>query len=116
MRLKILFFLCCLSLCFSAIAQPSKKAGSYYGIALRYKAKKKNDKACAMMERSIAKDPTFPDAYSQLGQWYFEMHKFREAAEVFKQASLKCLNGGMRFARPYVKSLVYSGNAEKALQ
>jgi outer membrane protein OmpA-like peptidoglycan-associated protein len=115
MRLKILFFLCCLSLCCSAIAQ-TKKASGYYGISQRYKSKKKNDKACQVMLRSIKKDPTYADAYSQLGQWYFEAHQFSEAAEIFRQASAKCFNGGMRFAKPYAKSLIYSGNAEKALQ
>jgi outer membrane protein OmpA-like peptidoglycan-associated protein/tetratricopeptide (TPR) repeat protein len=114
MRLKIFFSLCCLYLCCNAIAQ-TKKAENYFGVSQRYKSKKKNDRACATMLRAMKKDPTYAEAYSQLGQWYFEMHRFPEAAEIFRQASLKCSNGGMRFAKPYTKCLIYANNAEKAL-
>jgi len=114
MRLKLLLLICCLC-SFTLLPAQSKKAGRYYNAALKYKAAKKTDKACHKMELSINKDPTSPDAYSQLGQWYFEAHKFAQAAEVFKKATSICQNGGMRFSKPYARSLIYSGLPDKAL-
>lgn len=116
MRPKILLlFVCCLCLGYTVAAQSPKKAGRLYGKALHYKAVKKPEKAIKKMSKSINKDPRSPEAYSELGQWYFEAHQFAKAAEVFKNASAKCQNGAMRFAKPYARSLIYSGAADKAL-
>ncbi len=115
MRLKIFLFICCLCPSVIALAQSPKKAGRYYNAAIRDKVAKKSDKACRELERAIEKDPASPDAYSELGQWYFEAHKFAQAAEIFRKASSKCQNGGMRFAQPYARSLIYSGAADRAL-
>ncbi len=108
-----LLILCCLC-CLTAVAQ-SHKAGRNYNSAERYKAAKKPAKAYKKMEKSIRKAPGSPEAYSELGEWYFEAHQFAKAAEVFKNASSKCHNGGTRFAKPYARSLIYSGAPDKAL-
>ncbi len=116
MRLKILSSLYCLFSCIIVTAQVSKKANRSYETALHYRANKKFDAACKKMEQAISKAPSFSDAYSQLGQWYFEAHKFSQAAMVFRNASAKCPNGRVRFAKPLAKSLIYSGFADEALQ
>ncbi len=115
MRLKILLSLYCLFSCIILTAQVSKKASRYYDVALRYRAAKKTDMACKRMEQAIKKYPAFSDAYSQLGQWYFEAHKFQQAATVFRNAASKCPQGRIRFAKPLTKSLIYSGAADEAL-
>ncbi len=114
MRKNILISFCYILLCLSATAQ-SRKAGRLHIKAIKYKVAKRTEKAYKKMEKSINKSPTTPEGYSELGQWYFEAHEFAKAAEVFKAASSKCHNGGMRFAQAYARSLVYSGNADKAL-
>ncbi|MCW3123020.1 MAG: hypothetical protein JWQ38_2512 [Flavipsychrobacter sp.] len=114
MRPKILLLFCCLCICSSLLAQ-SKKAGKFYGKALKYKAAKKPGKAIKKMAKSINKDPRSPEAYSELGEWYFDAHKFTQAAEVFKNASAHCQNGALRFAKPYARTLIYAGQADKAL-
>lgn len=115
MRLKILLSLYCLFSCIIVTAQVSKKANRYYEAALRLRAAKKTGQACKKMERAISKSPTFADAYSQLGQWYFEAHKFQQAATVFRNAAAKCPEGRVRFAKPLTKSLLYSGFADEAM-
>ena len=104
-----------LCICYPAAAQTSKKAERIYNTAIRYKVAKKPDKAYKKMRKSISKDPKSPEAYSELGRWYFESHQFALAAEVFKNASARCHNGAMRFAKPYARSLIYAGNAGLAL-
>ena len=99
----------------SVTAQVSKKAARDYNKAIRLKAEKKPEQAYKAMKRAIAKDPIFPDAYSLLGQWYFTTHKFYDAELVFKMASTRCAGGGVRFAKPLAKSLIYAGHPEEAL-
>jgi len=115
MRLKILLFICCLFTCKLATAQGSRKSDRFYQSALRYKAKKQPDKACRRMSKAISKAPSSPDAYSVLGEWYFQAHRFREAADVFKTASRRVRNGGRQFAKPYAKCLIYAGYPDAAL-
>ena len=116
MRPKIVLFFYCLFSCIVVTAQVSKKANHYYEVALRDRAAKQTDAACKKMEKAIAKSPAYADAYSQLGQWYFEAHKFSQAATVFRNAAAKCPKGRQRFAKPLAKSLIYSGMPDEALQ
>ncbi len=67
------------------------------------------------MEQAIAKDPTNSDAYSTLGQWYFEAHRFSLAAETFKRGSSHCKKGARQFARPLAKCYLYAGQPGSAL-
>ena len=113
---KFFCSLSCLFLCCIATAQVSKKAAHSYDVALKLRAAKKYDAACKKMQQAITKAPAFADAYSMLGQWYFEAHKFQEAATVFRNASAKCPKGRIRFAKPLTKSLIYSGAADEAMQ
>ena len=113
---RIILFLYCLLLCLAAHAQVPKKASRCYDAALRQWAAKQPDAACRKMEQAIAKAPDFADAYAQLGQWYFDTRKFSKAAVTFRNASAKCTRGRQRFAKPFAKTLIYSGAAIEALQ
>jgi len=115
MRLKILFFFYCIVSSFFLNAQTPKKVARYYDEALLLKSKKQTVEACKKMELAIALDPTNPDGYSLLGQWYYETHRFAEAAEVFRKASFRCQNGALRFAKPLARSLLGAAKAESAL-
>lgn len=68
------------------------------------------------MLRSIKKEPHSPNAYSQLGEWYYTQQKFSEAAKIFSDASLKCPNGRIYFAKPLAKSLLLAGMPDSALK
>jgi outer membrane protein OmpA-like peptidoglycan-associated protein len=113
--MKIFFSFYCLLASFCAFAQKPDKASRCMNDALTLNAKKQTEKACKKMEEAILIDPTNPDYYGFLGQWYFESHKFKEAADVFKRATANCRNGGMRFAKPLAKSLMYSEHPDGAL-
>ncbi len=115
MRLRTLFCLYCLFFSCIAAAQPGKKAERYYSDALRYKTKKQDDKAFKKMLEAIAEDPTYADAYGLLGEWYYEAHKFPEAAELFRKASVQCKNGALRFAKPLTRTYISAGIPDNAL-
>jgi outer membrane protein OmpA-like peptidoglycan-associated protein len=122
MRLKLVLSLYCFCLCFVAVAQSQKKAervqkkaDRYFAEALQLKANKKTDEACKKMVVAISYDPTSPDGYSQLGQWYFDAHKFTDAVQTFRNASSHCKNGPKRFAKSLAKSCIYAGMPDEAL-
>ena len=116
MRLKILLFFCCLLSCYTVAAQASRKSTRFYNKAQQYKVAKHSAKAYKKMAKAIRKSPSSPEAYSQLGRWYFEDHKFSEATATFKNASARCPDGAKRFAMPYAKSLLYAMHPDPALQ
>ena len=114
MRLRISFLLCCLVLCCAVFGQ-RKRAQHFYNAAQRSWSYREKYDAYGKMQKAIKKDPKSPVAYGQLGEWYFLQHKFQEAASVYRDASAKCKNGGKLFAKPFAKSLVYSGMPDSAL-
>ncbi len=116
MRKIIFLFLYCLIACFAVSAQMSKKAGRLYTAAILLKSKKQNEKACKAMEQAIKKSRSAPEGYSMLGQWYYELHRFSDAARIFRQASQNCRNGNSRFAKPLAKCLISAGQPGNALQ
>lgn len=111
----IALLLCC-SFYAQSQSKTEKKADKYYNQALTLKAERKHAAACKAMDQSIKYSPTNADAYSLLGQWYFEAHQFSEAAVTFRRGTAFSRNGGSRFARPLARSLIYTGNAAEALQ
>ncbi len=113
-RLSIV--ICSVFLYVSAFAQLPANAVNRFTRALNYEAKGDRANACTSMEEAIAMYPAFSEAYSQLGQWYYEMHKFDKAADVFIRASAKCPKGNETFAKPLVKSLISAYRPTDALQ
>jgi len=118
MRLRILIIIYGLLVSVAAMAQVHKnrRASRLYVRAFHFKVINDEPKAIKKMLRSISKNPSAPDAYMQLGEWYFEGHQFRQAADIYKEASINCVNGGRRFAKQLAKSLLYSGSPDNALQ
>lgn len=110
---KILI-LCLLSYC-SALSQPDVRSQVYYNKAMQLLADKKPAEAREAMKLAIKESPADADAYSTLGKWYYDARMYREAAEVFTQASTNCKNGHKAFAMPLVKSLLNSYNPSGAL-
>ena len=115
MRLKNLFLFYCLLLGFISNAQHRQKADRFYNSALAYYSENKIDLAIKTMKIAIRADTTWDEPYSQLGKWYFETHRFNEAAEIFSDASLFCFRGGVQFAKSLTKSLLYNGQPGRAL-
>ena len=116
MRLKSVLFLCCVLLYGTAFSQTNKRAKHHYRSALQNWSQWHKSAAMKQMNRSIKKDKKSPDAYSQLGQWYFQQQRFQEAAKIFTEASLNCPNGKRYFAKPLTKSLLYAGMPDSALR
>jgi len=111
--------LCCCFLSYlSAPAQPApaKRAERQYHRAMKLRAKNKQHKAFAAMHRVIRSNPHYDEAYSTLGAWYFQSHRYPQAAEVYQQASAGCRDGHKNYARLLAASLLYSGQAGAAVQ
>lgn len=68
------------------------------------------------MQKAIKKEPSSPNAYSQLGEWYFRQEKFAEASRVFQAAADKCPGGKRQFALPLARALVYNGMPDSSLR
>lgn len=93
----------------------AKLAARDFNKALTAKAVKDDTRACRYMERSIKRDSINAEAYSLLGQWYFEGHEFELALRTFRRASANCKNGNSIFAKPLAKSYLYTGRPAEAL-
>lgn len=104
-----------LLMAFSASAQ-SNSAGAAYYKALQYRLKHKDSLACVSMQKAITLDPTFTDAYSTLGAWYFLERKYEQATDVFVRASRNCRNGANAFALPLARTLLYNYKPGQAMQ
>jgi len=109
-------FICLHFACVTAFAQLPDNAVKHFDRAMNYAGAYKKEKACEEMEEATRLYPSFAEAYSVLGQWYYEMHKFDKAADVFKRASRSCPKGNETFAKPLVKSLICSYQPTEALE
>lgn len=114
-RLALLFIysIICLNL---AKAQVPSRARRFYNLAMLYEAKKQHEDARKKMEAALRLYPSFTDAYSMLGAWYFHDQQYGKAADVFQRAYRNCRNGSTLFAYPLAKSLLHSGRPSEALQ
>lgn len=115
MHLRYTLLLCCLCFYAAIHAQTQPKAVRHYEQALRYNAEWKKTDACNEMWKVLTEDPSYSDAYSVLGEWYFKMHQYGTASAIFGKAMKSCKNGYAAFARPYAKSLVYNNEPDSAL-
>ncbi len=111
--LLVTFFLCLGTGVFSQT--PNAKAVHLYNKAMYYKARKETGKACETMWKAIKAYSAYRDAYSTLGHWYFEMHRFDSSAEVFKEAAFSCYGGKKDFSKAWGRSLIFSGDPSDGL-
>lgn len=93
-------------LCITCYAQVPDNAAKYYSQSLQLKTKKQHAKAAAAMEEAIKASPGYSEAYSVLGEWYFQAQQYDKAVDVFQRASAACKNGQSAFAKPLAKSLL----------
>jgi len=113
MRLAALIFLTSLTLCFSAAAQTGK-ARRCVAQALRLKAERKFDAACARLQAAIRADKRAPQPYAVLGGWLMEAHLFGEAAAVYNSAASAVPGADTLFAAQRAEALLRSGDAAGA--
>ena len=117
MRLKALFFFIGMFCAVSALGQSHpRRAAHFYNKAEKSWADFQRNAACRRMELAIKKDPASPEAYAQLGQWYYIRHRFEEAERTFTLASARCPNGKKRFAMPRALSLLAIRLPDSALK
>ncbi len=112
-RILLLFF-CFICQAGITKSQPPGHAQRLYEKALKYRFQNKPEKAFAAMHRAIKAYPLYEDAYLSLGDWYFRSHRFREAAEVYQQASYNCRGGHHAYARLLATSLLRDGQLTQA--
>lgn len=111
MKYKVFFTILFLINVFAVTAQIPSRAQKYFDQAMRLEAKKEHEAARTKMEKALKEYPAFADAASILGAWYFNDHQFKNSVTVFQNA----YRFNKKFALPLVKSLVYSGNTNEAL-
>lgn len=115
MRPQVLLLICFMLVAVAVSAQPPASAAKHFNQALGYMTKREKDKACIEMEEAIRQYAPFPEAYSELGQWYYEMHRYDKAVDVFQRASRSCPKGDETFAKPLVKSLICAYRPAEAI-
>ncbi len=118
MLLKQSLLIFCLFAYVTAFPKPKEKkdkARIYYNKALQFKAKRRVETATLILKNIIKKHPNFPDAYSTLGEWYFEDHKFQLASNVFGKGMINCHSHAKAFAKPFAKCLVNNNKPDSAL-
>jgi outer membrane protein OmpA-like peptidoglycan-associated protein len=115
MRRIQLLHLCFLLLSLPAIAQVQPRAQSHFDAAMRYRAKRENDKAIAEMQQAINADGSYTEAYSALGEWLFQARRYSEAIPVLQRASTSIRNGNIAFAKPLAKCYLYNYQPSEAL-
>lgn len=113
---RSLIIICCLLLCCTAFSQTRRRARHFYNAAEKNWSGWHKSTAYRKMSKAIRKEPHAPNAYSQLGEWYFRQHLYGKAAQTFRDASLKCPNGGRYFALPLARSLAYAEMPDSALR
>lgn len=116
MRFYALVFIAFMLLSIGVAAQlPRRSAARQYNKALHLWTEYEKDEACARMKKAIRKDPSAPDAYAQLGQWYYQRHLFLKAKQTFAQAFANCKDGKKRFALPFARCLLANYQPDSAL-
>jgi outer membrane protein OmpA-like peptidoglycan-associated protein len=93
----------------------SNAAQKQYNRANELYRLKKYEDACEVMKQAINLEPTYTNAYSDLGEWYYKLRKYGEAVSVFRSASGNCYNGQRDFAKPLAKSLLANHQPGEAL-
>jgi outer membrane protein OmpA-like peptidoglycan-associated protein len=87
-----------------------------YHHALSLQAKRQSEKAIQALHKTIREFPGYTEAYSLLGRWLFESHRFEEAATIFLQGEKINSKTKSSFAKAAAKSLLYNGNYAQAQQ
>lgn len=98
-----------------AVIHVSNAAAKKYTQANDLYRKKQYQEACALMQQAIDAEPTYNEAHSALGEWYFKLREYDKAVAVFRAASANCHDGKKAFAKPLAKSLLYNHNPQEAL-
>jgi hypothetical protein len=116
MRLRIYFFIlfACLHQA-PILAQTTGLAMRYFKMATYLESAKEHTKAREYMEKAIAISPTYREAYSILGLWYFQDRKYEDAIRIFSAAKAAFPQNATEFDYPLARSLVYAGRVEEAL-
>lgn len=116
MRLTALLIICFISPYIPVHAQLPDRAQHFYDLALVSRAKKQNKEAIAYMNTAIKERPAFVEAYSALGEWYYQSRDYRNAITTFTAGSKSCRECHKTFAKPLVRCLLASYRPTEALQ
>lgn len=113
---RYILVLCLLISTISAFAQIPDEALKHYEQALRLRIDGDKASAYKQMKQAIGIYPSYVNAYSTMGEWYYTDRDYTNAIETFVQASSKCKNGHNNFALPLAKSFLGDYKSSQALQ
>ena len=113
---RLLLLIGCIFLYVAAHAQLPDRAQHFFDLAMRARMKKENNKAFEYMGTAIRERPGWVEAYSILGEWYYQARMYSNAVATFTNAQRACKDGSKLFAKPLVKSYLLNYRPSEALQ
>jgi len=114
-RFLLLFILFVIRSASPTWGQEQSRAQKLLYKAQTYKAKNDTAQAYRMALSAIKEQPSFDEAYSTLGLWYFDSRDFLKAARLFKVACQNCNNGVHKFALPAARAYLFAQKPDSAL-
>jgi len=115
MRLKHLFLILCLLPAAKILAQTPARAQKLLQRAEYYKARRDTANAFRYLRKAIEEDHGYSEAYSILGEWYYDAKLYRKAGDIFAQAANNCSKGKERFSLPAARSYLMGQKTDTAL-
>lgn len=113
---KLLLFVIAIVVCVATTAQTKKRARKLLSVANENWSEWYKTTAYKKLSKAIKKDPHSPELYAQLGGWYFQQHRFSDAARTYRDGFTNCPKGARYFALPLARSLVYNEMPDSALR
>ena len=115
MRFLLLFTIVLLQIAEPVFGQEQSRAQKMLYKAQTYKSKKDTARAYRYALSALNDFPAFEDAYSTLGQWYFDARYFNRAARLFRDATQRCTNGVQKFSLPAARAYLFAQKPDSAL-
>lgn len=115
MRFFLIFIIFCLNITLPALGQGQKAAQKLLYKAQTYKSTKDTARAYRYATLALVENPSYDEAYTTLGQWYYDARYFLRSARLFKNACQKCLNGFTKFSLAAARSYLYAQQPDSAL-
>ena len=108
MRFFLFIIIFCFKIALPSLGQGDNTAQKILYKAQSYKSKKDTARAYRYAALAIKENPAYEEAYTTLGQWYFDARYFLRSARLFKNASQSCQNGAAKFGLAAARSYLFA--------
>lgn len=115
MRFFLFIIIFCFKITLPSMGQGQNAAQKLLYKAQTYKSKKDTARAYRYAALAITENAAFDEAYTTLGQWFFDARYFIRSARLFKNASQNCSNGAVKFGLPAARSYLFAQQPDSAI-